>query len=512
MIFWGHAHRINLLNHYHNHMGWYAGDGHKKWYKDHGLCYKVDRQRADGCFACDRYHIRFFARNGFRDNQYGYYRMGSPHHDIVVFNPSCGIHVGIQFDYVRDYIVNRFFRIAHHAHHPMYTQFGSPYYHPRCFGGSDFVDGKMARVYIPNCADCEQSCGGPGCGNGGGDDCPGPQCQNVKQDSISDLTDNPSFYTHPYIIELRENMQNGIAHFPAVDDGFVEIHGKRFITSSAGKTTVQPFRLVIGKDHIQKQEFTAKGTLRSVIDVQGNTITLVNVDEEPVQFPIVYMNPSMLMSARRSLLDNEFFQPFRLTKRKDIYGYEETSQTIVFVFHNIEWKLDARSYLPKSLTFLNENDSDVKHIMYIYEGIQVRKRFSGYDIEQADVYESQTIFDAQGWRGHVPWQTYYAGDTIGTYTLHEVDFIERRKTTPAKVTVWRYCQKGGKECDGSVMVVEFLKTEDRDAVRALLAEHHEEGMLVKFFGDTMVRIDFPEDILKNVHLEDLHIIRAGGGQ
>ena len=110
----------------------------------------------------------------------------------------------------------------------------------------------------------------------------------------------------------------------------------------------------------------------------------------------------MLMSARRSLIDNEFLEPFRLTKRQDIYGYEETSQTIVFVFHNIEWKLDARSYLPKSLTFLNENDSTIEHITYIYEGIRVRKRFSGYEIEQADVYESQIIFDAQGWRGHVP--------------------------------------------------------------------------------------------------------------
>ncbi len=62
------------------------------------------------------------------------------------------------------------------------------------------------------------------------------------------------------------------------------------------------------------------------------------------------------------------------------------------------------------------------------------------------------------------------------------------------------------------MVVQFLKAEDRDAVRALLAEHHEAGMLVKFFGDTMVRIDFPEDILKHFHLEHLHIIRTGGGR
>lgn len=128
------------------HAGWSNTSGGTQYFSDHGNCYSQHTQRASGCGACGRYHIRI--RGQHEDASLGWTATGAAHHEdwVLTCNYGAGGHAvdangpnGSGFDQGRAQLSNAM-SIGGHSYY--YSWWGNTQNFQQCdndYAGSDGV-------------------------------------------------------------------------------------------------------------------------------------------------------------------------------------------------------------------------------------------------------------------------------------------------------------------------------------------------------------------------------------
>lgn len=143
MAFTGKGTLSSTRSHFGHHMGWTDTGGSTMYFKDHGSWEAHQDQRASGCGACTRDHIRWNQSNDSGPLGWSTWTMGAVHYEVTVL---CG-HSSRSFDDPRNVIESTFDNFTEHQ--TVWDYWGNTAASQQCDGVWTSGDGWIARINIP---------------------------------------------------------------------------------------------------------------------------------------------------------------------------------------------------------------------------------------------------------------------------------------------------------------------------------------------------------------------------